>query len=838
MLTLLLGCHNRNACPNILALFISLAIMGSASASKIKNVEFNTDVLDVIDQKNIDLSKFSRSNFIMPGEYIFTVYINKRALPDKAIHYYTSESDQEETLPCISPQIVEHLGLKEKELDELTWWHQGQCLDVQSLDGISVTGDIGTSSLYLNIPQAYLEYIADNWDPPALWDDGIAGVLFDYSLNGQSQFQNNDSTKNNRLSGNGTVGGNIGSWRLRADWQANMSRGNAHSASNNDWNWTRYYAYRAISSLGSKLVLGENYLYSDIFDSFRFSGISLVTDDNMLPPNLRGYAPEVVGVAHSNAKVVILQQGRVLYETQVASGPFRIRDLSDAVNGKLDVRIEEQDGSVQIFQIDTASIPYLTRPGSLRYKVSAGRPTDIKHRTTGQIFSSGEFSWGVSNGWSLYGGSVLSDKYDSFALGLGRDLTFLGAVSLDVTRSHARLAEQNKLTGDSYRLSYSKKFDEYDNQITFAGYRFSQRDFMSMGDYLDARVYGSRAKRSKEMYTITFNQQVRSLGTSIFLDYAHQTYWDRPTRERYQLSVARYFDAGRFKNLNLSLSAYRNNDRGIDDDGMYFSISMPWGTNGNLTYSGSIDRKENIHQVGYFDRLNERDTYQVTSGLARNGITAGGYYTHQGDFSQVNLNANYSAGKYSSVGISMQGGATATLEGAAFHRNSTIGGTRMLLDTDGVANIPIRGSAPTHSNIFGKAVVVDMTSYYRTQYDIDVNSMPDEAEAIQTVAQATLTEGAIGYRHFDVLSGQKIMATIRLADSSFPPFGASVLNSKKQEIGIVSENGSVYLSGVNAGEKVSINWGTNSQCMLEIPELITLKPMQGLLLLCSVNTVN
>ncbi len=83
----------------------------------------------------------------------------------------------------------------------------------------------------------------------------------------------------------------------------------------------------------------------------------------MLPPNLRGYAPEVVGVARTNAKVTIRQQERVLYETQVAAGPFRIQDVNDAVTGELNVRVEEQDGSVQEFVLNTASIPYLTRRG-------------------------------------------------------------------------------------------------------------------------------------------------------------------------------------------------------------------------------------------------------------------------------------------------------------------------------------------------------------------------------------------------------------------------------------------------------------------------------------------
>lgn len=145
-------------------------------------------------------------------------------------------------------------------------------------------------------------------------------------------------------------------------------------------------------------MLGENVLNSDIFDSFRFVGASLVTDNNMLPPNLRGYAPEVTGVARSNAKVIISQQGRILQESLVAAGPFRIQDLNDAVSGQLNVRVEEQDGSVQQFTMETATIPYLTRPGTVRYKVATGRPSDWQHHANGPLFATGEFSWGITNG--------------------------------------------------------------------------------------------------------------------------------------------------------------------------------------------------------------------------------------------------------------------------------------------------------------------------------------------------------------------------------------------------------------------------------------------------------
>ncbi|WP_395313723.1 outer membrane usher protein [Enterobacter sp. ECC-219] len=820
--------------PKFFGVLISLALSFQTNGVNASNIEFNIDVLDVKDRANIDLEQFSRGNFIMPGDYIFSVHVNKQTLTDRSVAFYPPDDDPKGSEACITPELAEQLGLKESALQKLTWWHENQCLDPHSLEGMEVRGDLGAAALYINIPQAYLEYTAENWDPPSRWDEGIPGVLFDYNLNAQGQRQQKQGTQSYNLSGNGTLGGNLGAWRLRADWQSRLAHQSGSGApTDSSWDWSRYYAYRALPKLGARLTMGEDYLNSDIFDSFRYTGASLVTDDNMLPPNLRGYAPEVTGIARSNAKVIVRQQGRVLYETQVAAGPFRIQDINDAVSGQLDVRVEEQDGSVQEFTMDTASIPYLTRPGSVRYKLAAGRPADWEHHVNGPMFGTGEFSWGVSNGWSLYGGGVAGGDYNALALGIGRDLMMFGALSFDATQSRAQLPQQGTLSGGSYRLSYSKRFDDYNSQVTFAGYRFSERNYMSMGEYLDALRDGTRTDSSKEMYTITFNQQFRDLGLSAYLNYNHQTYWDRPANDRYNLTLSRYFNLGRFRNISLSLTGYRNKYNGTNDDGMYLSLSLPWGSNGSLSYSGSYSHNDSSHQVGYYDRLNERDTYQVSAGTTRSGSTASGYYSHSGDISMVSASASYQAGQYSSLGLSMQGGMTATLKGAALHRNSMSGGTRMLLDTDGVPGIPIRGySTPTLSNAFGKAVVVDVGSYYRNQFSVDLNTLPENAEVSQSVTQATLTEGAIGYRHFDVIAGEKAMAVVRLADGSVPPFGATVRNDKGQEVGIINDNGEVYLSGINAGEGMRVSWGGTEQCSITLPQTLSSGQMANLLLPC------
>ena len=114
----------------------------------------------------------------------------------------------------------------------------------------------------------------------------------------------------------------------------------------------------------------------------------------MLPPNLQGYAPEVHGIARSNAKVTVSQQGVLSIKPPFLRGHFNIQDLHGSVRGTLDVRVEEQDGSVQTFQVNTADIPYLTRPGYVRYNAAVGKPSRYNHDVRGPAFYSGDFSWG------------------------------------------------------------------------------------------------------------------------------------------------------------------------------------------------------------------------------------------------------------------------------------------------------------------------------------------------------------------------------------------------------------------------------------------------------------
>lgn len=157
----------------------------------------------------------------------------------------------------------------------------------------------------------------------------------------------------------------------------------------------------------------------------------------------------------------------------------------------------------------------------------------------------------------------------------------------------------------------------------------------------------------------------------------------------------------------------------------------------------------------------------------------------------------------------------------------------MLLDTQGVADVPVQGYGSTvKTNHFGKAVVSDVNSYYRNRASVDIDNLNDNVEVTGSVAQMTLTEGAIGYRRFNVISGEKAMAMLRMADGTSPPFGATVLNENQQETGIVNDDGSTYLSGIKAGETMSVHWNGQAQCNITLPTVISPQVLVNLLLPC------
>lgn len=812
------------------AFILTIFFFSQTTVFAADDIEFNVDVLDVEDRSNLDLTPFAQAGYIMPGEYLLNLKINGQIVTTENVTYRSIDGT---SLPeaKLDKSIVSLFALKDEYKKRLIWTEDGG-LNVDSLPGIVSKTDLGSSTLSITVPQIYLEYTSSDWDPPARWDEGITGAMVDYSLSG-STTHSKSSGEQHYLTGSGTTGVNAGAWRFRADWQVRNLLAK-DPAVKKGLDISRYYLYRALPNMRAKLSAGENYLNSSIFDSFRFVGTSIESDVSMLPPSLRGYAPEVNGVAESNATVVVSQQGRVIYQTQVPPGPFSIQDLSSSVSGLLDVEIREEDGQVRRYQVATASLPYLTRPGAVRYQLTGGRPSGWNHHVEGPMFVAAEASWGITNGWSLYGGAIGSDGYQSYAVGLGRDLFALGALSADITLSNQRLPGQDNQQGRSLRINYAKVFEEFDSQVTFAGYRFSEESFYSMGEYLGA-LKGDIYFRgnSKERYDLSFNKRFGQAGVTAYLNYSHQSYWNRPSAERMDISLSHYFDMGGVKNISGYVRAYRQTYYNRHDDGFSLGISIPWGGHGRVNYDASVERDRSSHSLGYSGRYSDDLSYSIRSAVSQQDEEFSGFISHSGSSGDMSLSGTHSTSSRSTVSLGINGGMTLTRKGAALHGTGSNGGTRLMIDTDGIADVPVKGAGRgAVTNRWGIAVMNGISSYNRTHANVALDKLGENVEATNAFTQLTLTEGAIGYRRMEVVAGYKGLAIVRLSDGKAPPFGAMVYTADGKNAGIIADDGQVWLSGMKPKETMQVRWDGATQCELTLPASFSDAQSAALLLPC------
>ncbi|WP_321146697.1 fimbria/pilus outer membrane usher protein, partial [Providencia alcalifaciens] len=173
-----------------------------------------------------------------------------------------------------------------------------------------------------------------------------------------------------------------------------------------------------------------------------------------------------------------------------------------------------------------------------------------------------------------------------------------------------------------------------------------------------------------------------------------------------------------------------------------------------------------------------------------------------------------------SLSANVQGGITLTGYGIGMHPVTSTGGTRVFVDTNGVKDVPVKYNG-THlrSSGSGKVVVPDINSYYKTDVVVDINKLPKNVEVADSVTRTTLTEGAIGYRSFDVISGIKMMVMLRLQDGSYPPFAADIKNNAGKTTGIVGDQGEAYIGGIRPGEAMKVLW-QGSECTITFPQNI------------------
>ncbi|UAN54633.1 fimbria/pilus outer membrane usher protein (plasmid) [Serratia sp. JSRIV002] len=795
-----------------------------------ETVEFETRALGLGDNKNVNLSDFSRSDYIPEGIYPLTLMINDRVITNYNFNIINVEDKSQ---ICFPLQIVEKFDLKEVPLAQLrknTIPGNPECILITGYQGATTRVDREKSILLVSVPQALLNYSDPDWSPPSQWDDGVPGILFDYTLSG-NLYGRSGSTSNSIVSSFGTLGANYNSWRLRSNYQASLYS-SGYGEKKRQFSTTAVYVTRSLKEAGAHLTIGKNYLQSDVFGSLNYRGVSIFSDDRMLPPALRGYAPKLTGVARTNARVTISRGDSIVYEKMVPPGPFVIEDLTNNTSGLLTMSIREEDGEEQTSTIETSNVPFLTRSGHIRYKVVLGQMVE-SYGSFKPMLATAEASIGILSGISLFGGTILTDKdYYAFNNGIGYDMGGLGALSIDVTHARAHVNSQS-FAGESYRFNYSKVFDSIDSQITFAGYRFSEKNYLSLDNLAFMKSAPNFAATNKENYNLVASKNFHDVGLSVNLIYNRQTYWqDVSDSNSYGLSVSKSFDIGNLKNINAYVSINRTefktsflSQEQKNNNTVYLGLSIPLDSHSYLSTGMQFNNSQFSPSTTYTNSADLRNVWSIGANTSSPNF-----------YSQSNLNGNivqnqdaYSAAFNASVnkdnyylGGSIKSGITATEYGVAMHRDGYAGNTRLMIDTNGIEGVYVGNQSANDTlmtNAQGITMINNVPDYYRTNYTIDTNRLPDDVESTDPNIQMVLTEGAIGYRKLNLYRGIKALIKLTDAQGRAIPFGTSVDDSQqKRQVGVVGENGEVYVSGIAAGARLTALNGEGLRCTFILPK--------------------
>ncbi|WP_179096601.1 fimbria/pilus outer membrane usher protein [Burkholderia pseudomallei] len=780
-----------------------------AAGSHARATEFNASFLSIDGRNDVDLSQFAQADYTLPGTYLLDVQVNDVFFGLQSIEF-VAHDDGQGARACVAPELVAQFGLKKSLVENLPRTMGGRCADLASLDGVTIRYQKGEGRLKITIAQAALEFADASYLPPERWSDGVDGAMLDYRVlaNANHAF-GRGAQQNNAVQAYGTIGANWGAWRFRGDYQAQTRAGGAVYAER-AFRFNQLYAYRALPSIRSTLSFGEIYVDSDIFSTFSMSGVAMKSDDRMLPPSMRGYAPLVTGVARTNAIVKVMQDSRVLYMTKVSPGAFALSNLNTSVQGTLDVVVEEEDGTVQRFQVATASVPFLAREGQLRYKTAIGQPRTFGGAGITPWFGFAEAAYGLPFDVTVYGGLIAASGYTSVAFGVGRDFGRFGALSADVTHARATLWWNGRTKrGNSYRINYSKHVDALDADVRFFGYRFSERDYTNFQQF-SGDPTASGLANGKQRYSAMLSKRFGD--TSTYFSYDQTTYWARPSDRRIGVTLTRAFSLGALKSVNLGFSAFRTQGAGGGGNQVSLTATLPLGERQTLTSSVSAGEGGTSVNAGYlYDGANGR-TYQLYGGTTDGRASANASLRQRTPSYQLTAQASTVANAYASASLEVDGSFVATRYGVTAHANGNAGDTRLLVSTDGVPGVPLSGSY-ARTNARGYAVIDGVSPYNVYDATVSVEKLGLDTDVTNPIQRTVLTDGAIGYIRFNAARGRNVFVTLTGDGGAPVPFGASVQDAATgKELGIVGEAGAAYLTQVQPRAKLVVRAGAKTIC--------------------------
>ncbi|WP_271411553.1 fimbria/pilus outer membrane usher protein [Pseudomonas sp. Q1-7] len=775
------------------------------------------------------LTRFNRPNAAVPGTYGVDVILNGESLGRRDLRF---EEDADHRLQaCFSPEDLAAFGVLPELLEPLPAAANPSCRHLaESLDGASERLDFPRLRLELSIPQASLHSLPRGHIPVEEWDDGGSLGFIGYNASHFRVTARDGHSHSSYLGLN--AGLNLAGWRLRH--QASLNTGNDMPSV---WKSLRTYAQRSLPGLQSEVTVGETFTSGQLLSSMGYRGIQLASDERMLPDSLRGYAPTVHGIANSNARVVIRQDGNELYQTTVAPGPFAINDLfPTGYGGDLEVEVTEADGRTSTFKVPYSPMPNALRPGLWRYSLAAGQVRHGGMDMPQASFVEGSFEYGLSNALTARLASRAASGYLGTLVG-GVYTNSLGAFGLSTTVSRAEVPDGQK-RGWMSQATYSRTFQGSGTNLSIGSARYSTEGYRELIDALGERESGVQGDWSSGSYQqrsrldVQVNQ--RLAGTdSLYLAASTQSYRNRKGNDRQlQFGYSGTFANGIGYNLAIS-RRFDSLDQRANTLHM-LSISIPLGSaGGNSTLTASTNhsgRRGYYHQANLSGTAGEaRDlTYGLNVSHAEidHSTVLGG--TLQKRFPNVALSGSLSRGTdFWQVSANAMG--SLAIHSGGITAGPYLGDTFALIEAKGAEGALVMNGQGARIDRFGYALLPTLAPYRYNVVGLNSEGMAANVELQETQKRVVPTAGAALRLTFDTLAGYALLLRAPRDGDEALPMGAEVYDAQGRNVGMVGQASQLYARVEQERGQLTVRWGEapDEQCVTgyAIAEADRLKPM-------------
>ena len=777
----------------------------------------------------------------LPGIYRVDLTVDNRLIEQRDLHFIRETASQPSTpaglFPCFSLQALTDLGVDPARLKNADISADSCVYFNRDLSGVTYDYDFNKQHLDLQVPQAYIGSVPFATRRKS-WSDGEQVAFANYSFSGS----NYENQSGNRQSQFGSVhsGFNSGAWRFRnfSTWQ---------KSTNVDGNWKSVdtYVQRDLGNLMAIATVGESSTDSDLFDTISYRGVGIASDLDMLPDDARNFAPVVRGVANGRSLVTLRQRGYVISEQWVPSGPFALKDLySTSGNGDIEVTIEGPNGERQVYTQSFSSVPYMLREGQQSYAVTAGqyRPADGSVNSQKPSFIQGTLRRGLTEGTTLFGGTIVSEQYKSALLGFAHDFAGFGAISLDVTHaiSDDMGSEAKTLSGQSYRFRYSKSIDLTDTSFSLIGYRYSTSGYYSFNEALNARANNSLepyvdetltdsamyspylSGHMKSSFTANMSQQFGTYG-GMYANLTKTDYWNM-AKSNTSVQLGYSFSVG---SASYNIGLAQNSGNGDDIRSVSLSVSIPLGNPGsssrigfstnqdsagnasrNATFSGSQLKDDALsYNLGINQQVSDDDRVLGGSVAARynaaNAIWHGSYNKDQNT---------------RQMDYGVEGAVVAIRNTVMF--TQPLGETNIIVATPGAADVEVLTKSGIKTNSSGYTIIPSAQPYRKNKVSLNTDSLSDNTDIANLVQEVTPNRGAFVLANFETHNGRRLLVSVSASNGKPAPFAAEAqlydLNGTLLSTAMVADKGRVFMTGVPDKARLQINVNGQPWCAKDL----------------------